>query len=151
MEGEDAVRTLPHPSPCQAGSLPFPVRPGAWGHALIPSPSLFRLGTMTSLFLQASLLSTEANLTCLASSGRRAWNPELLAPRSFPLPPPRIAPPSGGETCLAHSSCSCMAPQCLWQGWPEVYFSLLLALGWVGSEIGCREQSMLLILVPWGS
>lgn len=36
-------------------------------------------------------------------------------------------------------------------GWPEVYFSLVWPLSWVGSVMGSGRQSLLLLLVPWGS
>lgn len=101
------MRTLPFPLPCQAGSLPFPVSPVAWVHALIPSPSLLFPPTpghhdITDP-LSTSALCVEANLTCLASSGQRACNP-VLPPASWqplgclPLsPPPKQASLCDGD------------------------------------------------------
>lgn len=57
------------------------------------------------------------------------------APRPFPLPL------GSGPPCLAHSHCCCgptgaMAGAALEVAGPEVYFSLVWALGWVGSVLG---------------
>lgn len=76
----------------------------------------------------------------LASSGQRAWNPVQASPRPFPPSSPQMGLP----VCCGHLSCPLplplQGPPVPWQGqlwgtgWPEVYFSLVWALGWVGQS-----------------
>lgn len=88
---------------------------------------------------------------CLAPSGQRAWNPVQAGPRPFLPSSPQMGLPVWG----GHLSCPLplllQGPPVPWQGqlretdWPEVFFSL------GGTVIGWRQQSLLLLLVSWGS
>lgn len=93
-----------------------------------------------------------------------AWNPVLppglLAALRLFLLPLEWASLSGPETCLAHSSCrthqssgraSSGGNRLALRSRLTVYFCLRWAMGWMGSEIGCRGQNLLLILDLWGS
>lgn len=79
--------------------------------------------------LSTSALSTEANLMCLASSGQRAWIPQLFLtvwpPRTFPFLLARLAPLKlqGPPMPVARLVLTVKEAG-------EVFFLLVWALGW---------------------
>lgn len=87
-----------------------------------------------------------------------AWEPSAAPwpagwqPLDFSFSPLNGPSLSGPETCLAHSSCrthqssgraSSGGNRLAFWHTTGVYFCLRWAMGWMGSEIGCRGQNLL--------